>query len=258
MTGFPTVMSRTWLVSCLAEIGEFEEGIVEGNTAIELAELTEHPFSMTQAYYALGTLFLHQGDLGKAIPVLERSLGLCQTAAIVTWFPTVAAALGYAYALSGRFPEALPLLQQAVAQDTSTGITAGHARRVAYLSEAYLLAGHMDEAADLARSALAFARTLMARGFEAYALWLFGERYAPQEPLAAEAYYQQALALADELSIHPLVAHCHRGLGTLHAKTGQHEQARTALYAAIAQYRVMGMTFWLPETEAALAQVEER
>jgi hypothetical protein len=53
-----------------------------------------------------------------------------------------------------------------------------------------------------------------------------------------------------------LVAHCHRGLGTLYAMTGQREQARAELSTAIAMYRGMEMTFWLPETEAALAQVE--
>ena len=30
MTGFPTVMSRTWLVTCLAYLGEFDAGISEG------------------------------------------------------------------------------------------------------------------------------------------------------------------------------------------------------------------------------------
>ena len=187
MTGLPAVMSRTWLVGCLADLGEFDEGIARGDEAIRLAEAAEHPFSLTQAYYALGTLFLRQGNLPKAIPVLERGLGLCQAAAILTWFPSVAAALGYAYTLSERVSEALPLLQQAVAQDTSRGIAAGHARRVANLSEAYLLAGRRDEAVDLATSALTFARTLKARGNEAYALWLHGEIHAQQEPLAGEA-----------------------------------------------------------------------
>ena len=46
------------------------------------------------------------------------------------------------------------------------------------------------------------------------------------------------------------------GLGTLYATTGQREQARTALSTAIALYRDMDMTFWLPQTEAALAQVD--
>jgi hypothetical protein len=54
----------------------------------------------------------------------------------------------------------------------------------------------------------------------------------------------------------PLQAHCHRGLGTLYAATGQWEQAGTELTTTIALYRAMEMTFWLPETETALAQVE--
>ena len=54
----------------------------------------------------------------------------------------------------------------------------------------------------------------------------------------------------------PLQAHCHLGLGTLYATTGCAEQAHTALAAAIDLYRAMDMTFWLPQAEAALAQVE--
>jgi hypothetical protein len=54
----------------------------------------------------------------------------------------------------------------------------------------------------------------------------------------------------------PLQAHCHLGLGTLYAKIGQREPARTELSAAIDLYRAMDMTFWLPQAEAALAQVE--
>ena len=52
------------------------------------------------------------------------------------------------------------------------------------------------------------------------------------------------------------MTHCHRGLGTLYTATGQREQTRTALTTAIAMYRAMDMTFWLPQTEAMLAQVE--
>ena len=41
----------------------------------------------------------------------------------------------------------------------------------------------------------------------------------------------------------------------LYATTGQQEQARVELSTAMNLYRAMEMTFWLPETEAALAQV---
>jgi tetratricopeptide (TPR) repeat protein len=153
--------------------------------------------------------------------------------------------------------EALPLLQQAAAQDTSRGISAAHARWVAYLSEAYLLAGRMDEAAVHARDALAFARDLKARGNEAYALRLLGEIHLHQYPLeveAAEAAYQQARALAEELGMRPLLAHCHLGLGTLYTKVGRLGQARAALSTAIKLFDAMEMTFWLPRAEATLAQ----
>jgi len=56
----------------------------------------------------------------------------------------------------------------------------------------------------------------------------------------------------------PLQAYCHLGLGTLHAKIDQREQARAELSAAIELYRSMDMTFWLPQAETALVEVEGR
>jgi tetratricopeptide (TPR) repeat protein len=257
MTGFPAVMSRTWLVACLTDLGDFDLGIVRGREAIRLAESAEHPFSLTQAYYTLGTLFLHRGDLTQAIPILERGLNLCQTASILTWFPSVAAALGYAFALSGRIAEALPLLQQAVAQDISKGIAVGHVRRLAYLSESYLLADQRDAAADLATQALALARELQARGHEAAVLWLLGAIGSHREPRAYEApetYYQQALALANELGMRPLKARCHLAFGMRFIKRGEMAQARVELSTAINLFQEMRMSFWLPQARAALTQ----
>jgi hypothetical protein len=80
----------------------------------------------------------------------------------------------------------------------------------------------------------------------------------PPDAVQAEAHYQQALALAEALGMRPLQAHCHLGLGTLYTTTDQRQQARAALTTAIDLYRAMDMTFWLPQAEAALAQVEGR
>jgi Flp pilus assembly protein TadD len=56
----------------------------------------------------------------------------------------------------------------------------------------------------------------------------------------------------------PLQAHRHRGLGTLYVQDGRPEQARAEISTAIDLYQAMEMTFWLPETQAALAQVARR
>ena len=130
---------------------------------------------------------------------------------------------------------------------------------VARLSEVYLLVGRLEDAHTRAVQAVDLARQYQQRGTQAWALWLLGESTARQvspevEPAAGR--YCQALALAEELGMRPLQAHCHRGLGTLYATTDQREQARAALSTAIDLYRAMAMTFWLPQTEATLAQVE--
>ena len=151
------------------------------------------------------------------------------------------------------------MLEQAVEQAMAMHLMIDQALRIVWLGEAYLLAGRLDEAYAQAQHALEFSRAHKERGQEAYALRLLGEihaRHDPQEVEPAATHYRQALALAEELGMRPLQAHCHRGLGTLYATTGRQEQARTALSTAIEMYRDMDMTFWLPETEVALAQVD--
>ena len=122
-----------------------------------------------------------------------------------------------------------------------------------------MLGGCLEEAHTLAEHALALAREHQQRGNQAYALRLLGDiaaRRNPPESEPAVAHYRQALALAEELGMRPLQAHCHRGLGTLYSKTGQQEQACSELSTAITMYTSMDMTYWLPQTEAARAQVE--
>ena len=116
----------------------------------------------------------------------------------------------------------------------------------------------MEEAHRLAQRGLENACYRKRRGEEARALWLLGEIAMHRDPpdvTPTEAHYRQALALAEELGMRPLQAHCHLGLGTLYATTDQWEQARAALSAAIALYRGMDMTFWLPQAEAVLTEV---
>src|SRR5439155_6150602 len=170
--------------------------------------------------------------------------------------PLVAGLLGAAYTLAGRVADAVPLLTQAMEQSTVTERVDFQALCLLSLGEAQLLAGRLEEAYTLAERALTFSREHQERGHQAYALRLFGEIAAqrnPPESASAEASYQQALALADELGMRPLQAHCHCGLGILYGRMGRGQQAHAALSTAIALYRSMEMTFWLPQAEAALA-----
>jgi tetratricopeptide (TPR) repeat protein len=261
LPGLASVISRSFLTLSLAECGAFAEGRAPAEAGGQLAEAADHPYSRVQAYRAVGFRMLRQGDFQQAIPVLEHALDLAQEAHIRLLVPRVAALMGAAYTLAGRVTNALPLLEQAVEQAVAMRYMLDHALRVVWLGEAYLLAGRLDEACTQAQYALEFSRTQQERGHEAYALRLLGECYARHNPSQVEpaaTHYRQALTLAEELGMRPLQAHCHRGLGTLYSQIGWVECAHAELTMAMHLYRAMEMTFWLPQAEAALAQMRRQ
>ena len=236
------------MIWCISELGEFADGVAYGAEALQIAEAVNRPYERLSVYSREGILHVRQGTLHQAIPLLERGVALGQEADIPTFYRIAATYLALAYALAGRATDALPLLGQIEENPVVRG-------------EAYLLAGEVEEADRLAQQALAHSRHRKMRGNEARALWLLGEiamRRDPPDVAQAKAHYQQALALAEELGMRPLQAHCHHGLGRLYHQTGRAELARVALSAAIGLYRAMDMTLWLPQAEAALAQVEGR
>jgi class 3 adenylate cyclase/DNA-binding winged helix-turn-helix (wHTH) protein/tetratricopeptide (TPR) repeat protein len=154
----PAVRSRGLLAACHAELGTFVEGRTHGEEGLRIAEAIGHPASLTVASWGIGLLALRQGDLPRALPRLERAMGICQDADIRLLFPVVAAALGTAYTLGGRVTDAVPLLTQAVEQTTAPEMIRFQALCSLTLGEAQLLVGRLEETQALAERALALAR----------------------------------------------------------------------------------------------------
>jgi tetratricopeptide (TPR) repeat protein len=243
------IESQAWLAQSLSVLGAFAEGRRHGEEALRLATLAGRGYTPIVAHGHLGSLYLVQGDLEQAIWVLEQGLALCRTSG--NWSGSlrlIVAGLGYASALQGRLAEGHALLQEASSESIRTGARP-RSHWFAWFSEVCRLAGRAEEAGQHARQALDLARQLKDRGDEVLALHQFGVVQAHADSpdvTSAEAHYQQALALAEELGMRPLVAHCHLGLGRLYHQTGRGAQSRAELSAAIELYRAMDMTFWLP------------
>lgn len=256
--GLPAVFSRAYLVWGLAELGAFADGRARCYEAMQLAETVNQPFTLSHACWGSGFLSLRQGDFPEAIAMLERTLDVCRTGDVQLVLPWAASALGYAYALVGRLEEALPLLEEATSKSTAMNQMVYFPLWVTHLSEAYLLAGRLEKARQLAGQALTLARDLKQRGHEAYALRLLGEFGAHGDPTDVEhagTSYRRALALAEDLGMRPLVAHCHLGLGKLYQRTGKRHEAQEHLTTATTMYRDMDMRYWLEQAETAMTDL---
>ena len=245
-------MAKHWLAWCLAQLGRFQEAGTRAEQTLRIAESIDHPYSLVAGHRAIGFVHLLRGRVEMAVPSLERALEICRTVQLSIMFDGTASALGYAYVLGGRLGEGISLLAHAVQDPASTG-TGYHSLFLGRLSEAYLLAGRVEEAVAVAERALALSRECGEHGNEAWVLRLLGEIAGHRDPPDAEAaenHYRTALALASERDMHPLVAHCHFGLGNLYQRTRNDERAREHLTSAVTMNREMDMGIYLEGAEA--------
>jgi tetratricopeptide (TPR) repeat protein len=256
--GLVSIFSRTLLASCLDEIGEIASAQARIEDVVGIAERLGHPFSIVYAQAERGRLALSLGDPLAAIPACERALDVGRQARLAIWFPWVAAMLGRAYVLTGRTEEGLSLLEDGIRQAEVTRFMFGQALRVAWLAEACASAGRMAEADEQGGRALRLAREHRERGHEAWTLFTIGAIAAHREPVnmgVAESSYVAASALASDLGMRPLVAHCHLGLGNLLRSANTVADAGEHLEAAITMYREMTMPFWLKKAETAMSDL---
>jgi tetratricopeptide (TPR) repeat protein len=249
------VLSRTFLVFSLAELGNFADATTRANEALAVAETVATTHALMHAHLGLGALHLRQGDFGRAIASFRRCVELARTRDVPFYVPWSASYLRHSYSLAGRLSEGIPLLEEAVARGAAMGVFVNRSLWLTHLGEAYLSCNRLDDAAVISAKAIEFAQSAGERGHEGWVLRLLGEialRRNPAKLDDADAHYRQALARAEELGIRPLVAHCHAGLAKLYRRAGKREQVLEHCTTARRLYRDMDMRFWQEMLEAEI------
>ena len=122
-----------------------------------------------------------------------------------------------------------------------------------WLARACDAEGDSARALELARQAVDQAAAQQQRGIHAWNRWHLAAILARAGDPDAERTFHEVLALAEELGMRPLQAHCHLGLGKLYRRVGRLDEARVELATAVAMLREMEMMFWLPEGGGAHA-----
>jgi class 3 adenylate cyclase/tetratricopeptide (TPR) repeat protein len=255
----PSVFDRSVLVLSFAQLGRFDEATVYEAEAIRLAEPTHHAYTIAEAHFAASQFHLLRGDWVSARPLVERWIAVIRTGNVGVLLSLAVTISAWILAQLGETSEALNRLrggEQLLERQAATGIVGRLGWAYCSLGRACLLLGRLDEARRLGDQAVEFSSRQP--GFAAHALHLLGDVATYPDRFDAEsgeAYYEKALALASELGMRPLIAHCRKGLGALYGWTGREEMGREELTAAMDMYREMGMTFFLKQAEVALNDI---
>jgi DNA-binding NtrC family response regulator/tetratricopeptide (TPR) repeat protein len=259
MVGLPAVLARTWLASCLAEVGDFASALTVARDGAQIAETTDEAWSLVSAYLALGVVYLRRGDASDALGPLERGVSVCRRLNVDVWFTPLAGALGYAHAIIGNVAKGLELLTEAIDQARGKHLRFYYSISLTWLAEAHVLAGRTADAETIAREALGSCQERGERGYEAHTLRVLGDIVAAREPSTPHEpheYYRRALELGASLGMQPLCAEVHLKVGALQSRAGQTPEARRSLDRARQLFRELDMPQWLGKAEAAIARLD--
>ena len=244
-----SVFSRAWLIMSLAELGRFVEAAEYAAATIQIAEETQHAFTIGWAHFAASMPHVLKGDWGKARSLVARWIAMLRTGNVAIHLPWAVATSAWALAQIGETREALNRVREGehlLERQAANGIV-GHCGWAYHaLGRACLLLGRLDEASRLGDRAVKSSQGQP--GFAAHALRLLGDIATHPDRFDVESgagHYREALALARLRSMRPLVAHCHLGLGKLYRRTGKPEHAHENLTLATTMYRELDMGFWL-------------
>jgi predicted ATPase/class 3 adenylate cyclase len=256
MVGPPAVFSRTWLVWCLAERGEFDEAQRRVAEALEIANASTQLYSVAQANFAAGMLAMFNGELSDAVTAFEHARGLCEAGNLQLTKAMTEVPLGHAYGLIGWTTEAIAMLERATARCAAVQFAYPHGLGLIWLAEALADAGRTDEARRVADEALARTRAMGARGLETRATRMLADiDAAGGDDATAVRGYEAAIALAAVLGMRPFAERCRFDLGRLHKRAGRGDAARSSLLTAIEAFRALGMKRWVERAEREMAPV---
>jgi tetratricopeptide (TPR) repeat protein len=219
----------------LAELGKFAEAEAVGQMGFDLAVRANHAYSISIASFGLGHAYLRQGRIADAIHILERGHEQTKLSNIEAAFDQVVCRLAYAYAQAGRSEEARAL-----------GLDVTHFSFLSsthfWLAAIGIESNGIEVTLRQARETHQSANSQGERGIVAWMEHLFGDiamSGSSPDLSVAEKHYRTAAAIADELSMRPLLVECRIGLGAVARRAGHESEARSEFQSALKMAKEM-------------------
>ncbi len=240
----PAVGSRMWLVSILAEQGDFALGMQHAERALELSREARHPVSEVLGWLAVGHVALRKGDLERATTALGRGVDLSERYSLPMWRLRLISLLGVAFAYVGKTGEGMALTEQALLGAERLNLQVDQPLLNVHVGETYLLAGEAARATECGKRALEIASAHenvrdepWARYLLACSIWTL----QPQNSGQAIGELGAAIRSAAMSGAKPIEGHCRALLGEICEQTGEASKGAEYLASARAIYASLDM-----------------
>ena len=239
-------------------IGNFSQGKLYCEKAIQVAEKINHLRSLGQAELYCGYLDNIKGEYKHAIEHLQKSVELLEQSKYFLMLTLARSFLGYAYFLQGDPQKAIENIQIALKIHNDIGFMLSISTHYMYLSMAYFDLGNQEKALECIEKSVNLGHKSNEKGNEGLAHIWRGRILAKLDPLKkveAEESIRKGIEILERLKLKALYADGYLALGEIYADRDQKEQALGYLKKAESMFEEMGMDYWLEKTQEILNRI---
>jgi predicted ATPase len=226
------VCCRAWGARVLWDLGYPDQAVQWSQEALTMAHTLARPYDLVDTLLTSAHLHRRRREWQTMQAHVEAGLALATEHGFARYVVQGALQRGMALAAQGQAVEGIVQMRQGLAALRAAGIAGGVPTFLTHLAAAYGQVGQVDEGLYLLAEALAVVDTTGGRDYEAESHRLHGElllqQPVPDAP-AAEASFQQALAVARRQQAKSLELRAATSLAQLWQRQGKRAEAYALL-----------------------------
>jgi tetratricopeptide (TPR) repeat protein len=248
-----------WYGTAFGFMGHFDKASEQFDKALRSAMGLNDLYGCAFTEFIYGSVYYVQGKMDDCVAHLEKAIKYGEEAQMVAILGSAWAMLGAGYHGLGELDSCRKCADKGLQILRDMDISASKPLCYEVLATHCLDTGDLDNARSYADEGLELAVKFNDKTEEGLICLLLGRVLARTDKSRyneAEESIHKGMQLLEEVKSRPLHSRGYLYLGEIFADVGQNEKALENLRKAEAEFREMGMPYWLRRTQEVLASVE--
>ncbi len=243
----------------LGSMGDFKQGQTLCEKGLSFAREINNPYSMGFVALVYGMFLGHKGDGENAVQQFQDACRYLEETQAIIVLGLAWSGLGWGYLLLGDPETALMHTKKGLQIQRDTGIPFFLSLHYWRLSEAQLALRNLDNARTNADEAIKLAHKNNEKWAEGISKILLGTilgKTAASWSSDVEQYFLEGIDILNNLQLKPYISRGYMSMGEYFIEMGFKEKGLQFLKKAEAEFKDMGMDYWLRRTQEALESVQ--